>query len=297
MLPGSGLDGGHLAAARSRSAGRIRHPAIASVMVWPCGSYLCGCTSRRAPYRLRNSASLLPMRAPAKRVQLRGALELDAHHAVVDDHEIEVRSAALVTQVPALARGLAPSQARPVGQRQYLRRRVMPVRTGPSAPRPRHQLAAAEAMPAAAKPIADRAAAAMPAPRLTRAPRRSCLTTTAARRDAADRGCRDSGPGRAASRGHILRTPRAVASCAGSRPRSSASVRVRAARNSASTRAASAARSRAASPAPRCRSTAASAWTSSRVRGSALVAVDLDVAHVADLLDRGEGLARHAFPR
>src|SRR5688572_11659526 len=36
-----------------------------------------------------------------KGVQRGGALDLDAHHAAADDHEIEVRAAAVVAQVPA----------------------------------------------------------------------------------------------------------------------------------------------------------------------------------------------------
>ncbi len=61
-----------------------------------------------------SSASVVPMRAPAKVPSFDGALQFQAHDLAIDDHEVESRSTA-IAQVPAFAGGflaLEPGEVR-----------------------------------------------------------------------------------------------------------------------------------------------------------------------------------------
>ena len=232
------------------------------------------------------------MRAPRERMQFRCALDLDAHHAIPDDHEIEIRTAVRVAQVPALSGRLAPFHAR--------RNPRAAAPASPSCRRGPDRAAQPEApAPAAVRdrgaPHSAAMASSAAASRARRA--RSCLTTIAGPRDAAGRGCTDSGPGRAGHRARNLRTRRGRCSCASSRPRSSA--RVWGARRGMS--------------ANTCLRVAARVVALlrhgfavdrgqhrrvfvERAPEAHLVTLDLDVAHVADLLDGREWLAGNAVP-
>ena len=130
-------------------------------------------------------------------------------------------------------------------------------------------------------------------------PHRSFLTTTATPRDAAGRDCRDSGSARAAMTdpypsNTACRSNLRIIETTQQRER----LRTRAARNSGE----HLRRIRAAvvaflSPTSRCRWWAASGEVFiERATETHLVALDLDVAYVADLLDGRKGLARNAVP-
>src|SRR5262249_2127320 len=119
MLPGPGLDGRHLAGrgleaqaeaalrglVRQRVPGRI-------VLVWLD-------LEGAAVERLHLASPAADVRA-TERPQPRLATQLDAHHATVDDHQVEIRPFTLVTQVPALAGRRAAFLAGPVRELQHL---------------------------------------------------------------------------------------------------------------------------------------------------------------------------------